>query len=135
MPFVPQRDYDALLWSCDLNLVRGEESFVRALWAARPMIWQAVPQADDAHRPKVRAFVDAWARDASPSPAAARGVAAVHEAWNAPHDASAAALPAALHALLDALDDVVGACRRWAAANAGTPDLANRLVGFVGDRL
>ncbi len=135
VPFVPQRDYDALLWSCDLNLVRGEDSFVRALWAGRPMVWQAYRQPGGVHRAKVRAFVDAWCRDAAPSPAAARGVAAMHEAWNASPAECAAALPTALPAFLDALDDVGAACSRWSRANAGTPDLAARLVAFVGDRL
>ena len=36
MPFVAQDRYDELLWACDLNFVRGEDSFVRAQWAARP---------------------------------------------------------------------------------------------------
>jgi uncharacterized repeat protein (TIGR03837 family) len=135
VPFVPQRDYDALLWSCDLNLVRGEDSFVRALWAGRPMVWQAYRQPGDVHRAKVRAFVGAWARDAAPSPAAARGVAAMHEAWNAPPAVAAAALPDALRTLLDALDQAAPACARWADVNAATPDLASRLVAFARDRL
>lgn len=36
LPFVRQEDYDHLLWSCDFNAVRGEDSFVRAQWAGRP---------------------------------------------------------------------------------------------------
>src|SRR5690242_19650822 len=32
-PFVPQDRYDEVLWSCDVNFVRGEDSFVRAQWA------------------------------------------------------------------------------------------------------
>ena len=60
IPFVSQPDYDRLLWSCDLNFVRGEDSFVRAQWAARPMIWQIYPQDDDAHRVKLAAFVDRY---------------------------------------------------------------------------
>ncbi|MGC8159995.1 elongation factor P maturation arginine rhamnosyltransferase EarP, partial [Salmonella enterica] len=35
LPFVAQTDYDRLLWSCDLNFVRGEDSFARAQWAGR----------------------------------------------------------------------------------------------------
>src|SRR5690606_22123743 len=35
IPFVPQPDYDRLLWACELNFVRGEDSFVRAQWAQR----------------------------------------------------------------------------------------------------
>lgn len=33
LPFMAQDDYDRLLWCCDLNAVRGEDSFVRAQWA------------------------------------------------------------------------------------------------------
>ncbi|MGL4807647.1 MAG: elongation factor P maturation arginine rhamnosyltransferase EarP, partial [Giesbergeria sp.] len=36
----PQRAFDDMLWACDLNLVRGEDSLVRALWAGRPLVWQ-----------------------------------------------------------------------------------------------
>jgi uncharacterized repeat protein (TIGR03837 family) len=56
IPFLAQPHYDRLLWSCDVNFVRGEDSFVRAQWAARPMIWHIYPQADDAHRVKLAAF-------------------------------------------------------------------------------
>jgi uncharacterized repeat protein (TIGR03837 family) len=135
IPFLPQRDYDALLWSCALNFVRGEESFVRALWAQRPMVWQAYRQPEGAHRPKVRAFVAAWARDASPAPGAGAACAAMHEAWNAPSEASARLLGTVLPALLDALPALEEAAARWARAHADTPDLAARLVAFARDRL
>ena len=35
LPFIRQQDYDTLLWCCDFNAVRGEDSFVRAQWAGR----------------------------------------------------------------------------------------------------
>ena len=57
VPFIPQVRYDALLWSCDINFVRGEDSFVRAQWAARPFVWQVYPQADEAHAAKLEAFL------------------------------------------------------------------------------
>lgn len=63
VPFLDQDRYDRLLWSCDLNLVRGEDSFVRALWAARPFIWQPYRQEEDAHRAKLRAFLDRYLPD------------------------------------------------------------------------
>lgn len=56
-PFVSQLEYDRLLGRCDLNFVRGEDSFVRAQWAERPFVWQIYPQADDAHRTKLEAFL------------------------------------------------------------------------------
>lgn len=60
LPFVSQPDYDPLLWLCDINFVRGEDSFVRAQWAARPMVWQIYPQDDEAHLVKLNAFLDLY---------------------------------------------------------------------------
>ena len=58
LPYLSQSDYDRLLWACDLNFVRGEDSFVRAQWASRPFVWQIYPQHDGAHGPKLEAFLD-----------------------------------------------------------------------------
>jgi uncharacterized repeat protein (TIGR03837 family) len=60
LPFAEQRRYDELLWVCDLNFVRGEDSFVRAQWAARPMIWHIYPQQEEAHLAKLDAFLDLY---------------------------------------------------------------------------
>lgn len=57
IPFVPQQDYDKLLWSCDLNFVRGEDSFVRAQWAQQAFIWHIYPQDENLHHKKLRAFL------------------------------------------------------------------------------
>jgi uncharacterized repeat protein (TIGR03837 family) len=53
-----QSQYDTLLASCDLNVVRGEDSLVRAIWAGRAFVWQIYPQADGAHAAKLEAFLD-----------------------------------------------------------------------------
>jgi uncharacterized repeat protein (TIGR03837 family) len=55
---VPQPAFDERLWACDLNLVRGEDSLVRALWAGQPFLWQLYPQDDGAHHAKLDAFLD-----------------------------------------------------------------------------
>ena len=54
----PQPAFDHLLWACDLNLVRGEDSLVRALWAGQPLVWQIYPQDDNAHHDKLDALLD-----------------------------------------------------------------------------
>lgn len=74
LPYMTQIDYDHLLWSCDLNFVRGEDSLVRALWAGAPFVWQLYPQHDDAHHAKLDAFLR-WL-DAPAS------LADFHRAWN-----------------------------------------------------
>jgi len=135
VPFVAQPDYDRLLWCCELNFVRGEESFVRSLWAARPMVWQAYRQADGAHRAKVDAFLLAWSADACPEPQAAAALAALTEAWNAEPEFARSRIPAELARFLEALPSLRAAAARWSAVQAGRPGLAERLIAFVADRL
>ena len=57
LPFVEQERYDELLWACDVNFARGEDSFVRAQWAGKPFIWQIYPQHDAVHLKKLEAFL------------------------------------------------------------------------------
>ena len=58
LPYTDQDGFDEMLWACDLNLVRGEDSLVRALWAGQPFIWHIYPQDDNAHHDKLEAFLD-----------------------------------------------------------------------------
>ena len=58
LPALTQTGYDQLLWACDINFVRGEDSFVRAQWAGVPFVWQAYPQTGGAHQDKVNAFLE-----------------------------------------------------------------------------
>jgi len=60
IPFVPQPDYDKLLWSCDLNFVRGEDSWVRAQWACKPFVWHIYSQEENLHHKKLRAFLQRY---------------------------------------------------------------------------
>ena len=58
LPFMSQADYDQLLRDCDLNFVRGEDSWIRAIWAGKPFIWQPYLQDEDTHIKKLDAFLD-----------------------------------------------------------------------------
>lgn len=59
LPLLPQEEYDELLWACDMNFVRGEDSLTRALWAGRAFVWQPYPQTEDnAHHAKLEALLD-----------------------------------------------------------------------------
>lgn len=62
LPFLTQEDYDCLLWSCDMNFVRGEDSWVRALWAAQLLVWQPYPQDIETTQTKQKAFIDHYTR-------------------------------------------------------------------------
>ena len=114
LPSLTQTDFDHLLWACDLNFVRGEDSLVRALWADRPFVWQIYPQHDGAHHAKLHALLDAlqappdWRR--------------FHQAWNG---MDAGPLPAPQTAAWSA---AVHKARR---VLAGQSALTTRLVEFV----
>lgn len=78
VPFLSQQDYDQLLWTCDINFVRGEDSWLRALWAAKPFIWQPYKQVDDAHLVKLNAFVDTFYATSTRK----KNVATLHRDWS-----------------------------------------------------
>jgi len=80
LPFLSQEQYDRLLWSCDLNFVRGEDSFVRAQLAARPMVWHIYPQDDGSHIAKLEAFLDRYVAKLPPPASVACGD--LWMAWN-----------------------------------------------------
>ena len=60
LPFMDQQRYDELLWACDINFVRGEDSCVRAQWAGRPFVWHIYQQQDKVHINKLQALMDSY---------------------------------------------------------------------------
>ena len=118
LPALTQTDYDHLLWACDFNFVRGEDSLVRALWAGRPFVWQIYPQDDGAHHAKLDAFLD-WLD----APASLRRF---HHAWNGLGDPDHARWPAPDE--FDAWGTCAQAARERLLAQ---DDLVSQLLGFV----
>lgn len=74
LPYTSQDGFDEMLWACDLNWVRGEDSLVRALWAGQPFIWHIYPQDDNAHHAKLEAFLT-WMQ-------ASKSLRKAHQVWN-----------------------------------------------------
>ncbi|MEO8388310.1 MAG: elongation factor P maturation arginine rhamnosyltransferase EarP [Polaromonas sp.] len=121
LPLMEQAEFDHLLWTCDLNFVRGEDSLVRALWAGKPFVWQIYPQHDDAHLAKLQAFLDML--QAPPS------LRAFHAAWNgktAAPSATGDSVPLPIDLPLWQSATLAGQARLTAQ-----DDLASRLLGFV----
>ena len=118
LPHLTQRAYDELLWACDVNFVRGEDSLVRALWAGAPLVWHIYPQPeDDAHHAKLGAFLD-WLQ----APASLRRF---HHVWNG---IEAGPLPEI---------DLPGwrACVQAARQRLlEQPELGTQLIGFVAQK-
>lgn len=124
LPFLEPDAYDRLLWSCDLNFVRGEDSAIRAQWARRPFLWQLYPQQEAAHLEKMQAFLGRYTEALDP------GVAAELElcfrAWNG--DPTATLDWPALVALLPLLQ-AHGAI--WQRHLSSLPDLGTSLIEFA----
>lgn len=64
--FLSHDDFDKLLWSCDFNFVRGEDSWIRALWAGKPFIWQPYIQENNIHLIKLKAFLKRYCESCDP---------------------------------------------------------------------
>ena len=124
VPFLPQEQWDRVLWACDANVVRGEDSFVRAQWAGRPFVWAIYPQTDAAHRKKMAAFLGRYA-DGLAAPAAG-ALTALHEAW----DTGAGVAPA-WAGFVQALPVLAAHARGWAGKLATRPDLARNIIDFA----
>ena len=120
LPFLPQDRYDELLWACDLNFVRGEDSFVRAQWAAKPFVWHIYPQAEGIHLLKLEAFLAGHPAGTALRP--------FWQAWNGvgilDWPAFAAGLP-----------DLHAPSQHWTQMLAECQDLTSRLVQFCIERL
>jgi len=125
LPWLAQTDFDRLLWSADLNLVRGEDSLVRAIWAGAPLVWQLYVQDDGAHRIKLEAFLDRYLAGAGEALAA--GVRSAFLRWNGAPVGSLASL--AGDAPISNAWSAHALC--WRDTLATQSDLATRLLAFV----
>ncbi|MBX3619938.1 MAG: elongation factor P maturation arginine rhamnosyltransferase EarP [Rhizobacter sp.] len=114
LPFLTQTDYDRLLWSCDLNFVRGEDSFVRAQWAGQPFVWQIYPQHDGAHAAKLQAFLDRFP--------AVPGLRELWLGWNGLGPWPARLVPS-----------WQAQCIEWREQLLQQADLTTQLLGFAGE--
>ena len=127
VPFMPQAEYDELLWACDLNFVRGEDSFVRAQWAARPFVWQIYPQQDAAHVRKLEAFLECYCAGLPKD--AHDAVSQMMRAWNGVA-VRGITVASAWQAFADSSAVVRQHGKAWAGRLAGRRDLAASLDAF-----
>jgi uncharacterized repeat protein (TIGR03837 family) len=119
MPFVSQDEYDWVLSQCDFNIVRGEDSFIRAQLAGKPFIWHIYPQEDRAHEVKLAAFLDLYLENASQE---LRLAAIAAMTW---------AMPSEWLKSLDAWSAHSKAWRTHLLEKQGDGGLAARLVRFI----
>lgn len=123
LPFVRQDQYDHLLWCCDFNAVRGEDSFVRAQWAGRPLLWHIYRQDEDIHLDKLEAFLALYTKGLS-APASA-AISSLWRAWNAGEDMADQWLATRKH-----WPELQNHAEAWCLEQALQADLAAALVQF-----
>jgi uncharacterized repeat protein (TIGR03837 family) len=128
IPFLEQDDFDKLLWACDCNFVRGEDSFVRAQWAMRPMVWQPYPQAEGAHLHKLQAFLERYCKNLSET--AAETVKAMWGAWS-----RGRGMAEAWPGFWAQKGVLTKHAESWATALGTNGDLATKLVKFCSNKL
>jgi uncharacterized repeat protein (TIGR03837 family) len=126
IPFVDQTEYDRLLWACDLNFVRGEDSFVRAQWAGNPFIWHIYPQEEDIHLEKLQAFLKRYLSRFNP--ALALQIEQFALAWNR---ADEQALRQCYPQFLQQIPKWRQFAGAWAQFLTENGDLANNLLQFI----
>lgn len=124
VPFMPLEDYDRLLWQSDINFVRGEDSFIRAQWAAKPFVWQIYQQDEDAHLVKLSAFLDRYC--ALMDETQAQAVRDMFTAWNGAEPD----LTKACQQFIENRQTIADANRAWSERLASQIDLTTGLVNF-----
>ncbi|WP_297453413.1 elongation factor P maturation arginine rhamnosyltransferase EarP [Ferrovum sp.] len=123
-----QDEYDGLLWVSRFNLVRGEDSFVRAQWAGRPFLWHLYPQAEGGHRAKLDAFLERYL--AGLETVLAEAVADLFRAWNGWGE-----MTAAWQGIEPRWQEWERHARAWSERLAEEPDLVTKLVNFSNPEL
>ena len=128
LPFVSQDDYDRLLWLCDINFVRGEDSFVRAQWAAKPFVWHIYPQDEDAHQVKLDAFLDRYCADlAEPTRAIYCQWSRI---WNGAAASGTSISPGLWRTFLNTLPELREKAVNWEKIRSKQEDLCTSLLRF-----
>ncbi len=132
LPFRTQADYDQLLWLCDCNFVRGEDSFVRAQWAEHPFVWNIYPQTGGAHWAKLHAFIHRYGEGMD-----ADAMVAVREFWRLWNrgETSSATLGQAWRRFWLLREDLQAHNAGWAAKLRTLGNLTANLVRFAVERL
>jgi len=124
LPFLSQVDYDNLLTICDINFVRGEDSWIRAIWAGKPFIWQPYWQTEATHITKLDAFLDLFYSGCSEP--VQKAAFTMHRHWLSD------AIPCAVwQDYLNNLGSIAAFNLQQTNKLALLPDLASNLVIFI----
>ena len=121
---VPQTEFDALLAPFDVLIVRGEDSFLRAQYAAKPFLWHIYPTPDNAHFVKLDAWLNRYCDGLATD--AANALRHAQHAFNRGDTDAARYADFAAH-----LPSFKTHAARWREHLFAQTDLATRLLKFV----
>ena len=129
LPMTNQEKFDELLWLSDINIVRGEDSFLRAQWAKKPFIWHIYPQDNQTHIDKLNAFWGRYCADLTPELTSIQNQVNLHfnlddsdnivESWSN---------------FVSHYEELLRHAQRWPKSALNGSNLAGRLVEFVKNR-
>jgi uncharacterized repeat protein (TIGR03837 family) len=122
IPFLPQTQFDRLLWLCDINFVRGEASLTRAIWAGKPFVWHIYLTDDGAHWDKLNAFIETYQMPET--------LATLNRQWNQ-QQLEASSVNDLLNKRLQLSQTSKKRCQEIATQ----PDLCSQLINFVQSQL
>jgi hypothetical protein len=104
--------------------VRGEDSWIRALWSAQPFIWQTYPQDEKHHLKKLDAFLEKYEVKQNDV------LCAFHHAW-----LQAEITPTLWNKLMTALPALKQQAALQTQKFEQQPDLAAKLVIFTKNKV
>jgi hypothetical protein len=104
--------------------VRGEDSWVRAIWAGQAFIWQPYIQEEGTHLKKMQAFLDRYSKQASPELSTL--ISAAHYAWSDAQAHDSKIFTELMQALSLAKEHALAEANRLAKQ----PDLLSKLLSF-----
>lgn len=128
LPWLSQREFDHALWSADINFIRGEDSWVRAIWAGTPFVWQLYPQEAEVLELKLQAWLQRMRGTQAPphSAGVASAVERLHRQYN-----GLETCPETSQADWPSMAEWQATVARWRSELLAQSDLVCQLQGFV----
>lgn len=133
LPFLNQQNYDDLLWHCDFNFIRGEDSFVRAQWAGQPFCWHIYPQKEQIHQQKLDAFLNLMLKNCDPS--LITSIRAFWYIWNFSSTIDIKSFSTSWLYLMDHLQILDAHTKSWRGTLINQPDLVTQLMEFYNNSI
>lgn len=128
LPFLPQSEWDSLLFDSPLLFVRGEDSLSRACLCGVPFVWHAYPQSEEYQLVKVNALLERMKPHFS-----SEDFCALQKCWQIYNadDVPPEEAENALDSFLEKYDSLCAGFKLFAESLEKNGDFAEHLLDFV----